>query len=212
MLCLCYFLSLLSSSSFLTILGAKSAEIGDTHSFLGLAFHNDGKADGRVYSAEVLSTSYKNLVNFGPLTPKFTLMVWRPFMRQMREIVETRSILETRIRQWVAGTAERICAKFTRKTCLSLRSDEFECQGQRSKVKVTRDKKCAVHSQHPAMWTKWNALVADNVAQAADATIRSLQRGVSSLGCVRWAWRATAGLCHAFIVSYTVLFFWLRGE
>jgi len=33
------------------ILGAKSAKIGDTPSFLGLAFHNgrqDGKADGRV--------------------------------------------------------------------------------------------------------------------------------------------------------------------
>jgi len=58
-----------------TILGAKSAEIGDTPSFLGLAFHNgwqDGKADGRVNSAEVLTTSYKNLVNFSPLTPDFT--------------------------------------------------------------------------------------------------------------------------------------------
>jgi len=67
-------------------------------------------------------------------------MVWRPLMRQMREIVETRSILETRIRQWMTGTAERICAIFARKTCLVLRFDEFECQGQRSKDKVTRDK------------------------------------------------------------------------
>jgi len=79
------------------IFGAKSAEIGDTPSFLRLAFHNgwqDGKVDGRVNSAEVLSTSYKNLVNFGLLTPEFTVMVWRPFMRQMREIGETHSILE----------------------------------------------------------------------------------------------------------------------
>ena len=48
-----------------------------------LAFHNrwqDGKADGRLNSTEVLSTSHKNLVNFGPLTPEFTVMVWRPFM------------------------------------------------------------------------------------------------------------------------------------
>ena len=63
------------------ILSAKSAEIGDTPSFLGLAFHNrwqDGKADRRINSAEVLSTSYKNLVNFGPLTPEFTVTVWRP--------------------------------------------------------------------------------------------------------------------------------------
>jgi len=34
-------------------------------------------------------------------------------------------------------------AKFTRKTSLVPRSDEFEGQGQRSKVKVTRDKKTA---------------------------------------------------------------------
>jgi len=74
-----------------------------TPSFLGLAFNNgwqDGKADGCVNSAEVLSTSRENLMNFGPLTPEFMVMVWRPFMRLMREIVEARSILETRIRQW----------------------------------------------------------------------------------------------------------------
>jgi len=55
-------------------LGAKSAEIGDTPSFLRLAFHNgwqDWKADGRINSAKVLcTTSRKNLVNFGPLTPE----------------------------------------------------------------------------------------------------------------------------------------------
>ena len=42
------------------ILGAKLAEMGDTPSFFGLAFHNGwqyGKADGRVTSAEVLSLS-----------------------------------------------------------------------------------------------------------------------------------------------------------
>jgi len=35
---------------------------------------------------------------------------------------------------------ERICAKFTRTTCLVPRSNEFEGQGQRSKIKVTRYK------------------------------------------------------------------------
>ena len=55
-------------------------------------------------------------MNFGRLTPEFTVMVWRAFMYQMRELVETPSILETRIRQWMAKTAERICAKFTGKT------------------------------------------------------------------------------------------------
>jgi len=130
------------------ILGAKLAEIDDTLFFFGLAFHKgwqNKKADRRVNSTEVLSTSCKNLVNFGPLTLEFTVMVWRPFMRQIREIGETRS-LETRIRQRMTGTAERICAKFTWTTCLVLRSDEFECQGQSSKVMVTRDKKRAVHS------------------------------------------------------------------
>jgi len=59
------------------ISSAKSDEIGDTPSFLGLAFqHNgwqNGKADGRVNTPRVLSTSRKNLVNFGPLTPVFHL-------------------------------------------------------------------------------------------------------------------------------------------
>jgi len=47
------------------------------------------------------------------------LLVWQPLMRQMDEIGETRSILGNRIPQRMAGTAERICAKFTQKTCLS---------------------------------------------------------------------------------------------
>jgi len=127
-------------------------KIGDTPSFLGLAFHNgwqDDKVDGHVNSAEVRSTSCKNLVNFDPLTLEFTVMVWRPFMCQMREIVEMHSNLGTRIRQLIAETAKWICAKFTWKTCLVLHSDEFECQGQKSKVKVTRDIKCIEQSQHP---------------------------------------------------------------
>jgi len=39
------------------------------------------------------------------------------------------------------GTVGRICVKFTGKTCLVPCSDAFECHSQRSKVKVTRDKK-----------------------------------------------------------------------
>jgi len=113
-------------------------------------------------------------------------------MRQMREIVEMRSILGTRIRQWMTGTAERICVEFTRKTCLVLRSDEFECQGQKSKVSITRDKNALCTLNTPAVWTEWDALVADNVAQAADATIRSLQRGVfarmRALGLAGYRW------------------------
>jgi len=38
----------------------------------------------------------------------------------------------------ISGTAERICAKFARKTCLVPCSDEFEDQGQRSRSPRTR--------------------------------------------------------------------------
>jgi len=117
------------------------------------SWHSHSTTDGRIgkrmgaLTAQKPCTLCRNLVNFGPLTLEFTVMVWRPFMRQMRKIGETREILETCIRQRIAGTAERICTKFTLKTCLILRSDEFEYQGQKSKV--TRDKERAVHSQHP---------------------------------------------------------------
>jgi len=37
----------------------------------------------------------------------------------------------------ISETAERICAKFTRKTCLVPRLEEFECQGQRSRSPQT---------------------------------------------------------------------------
>ena len=43
--------------------------------------------------------------------------------------------------------------------------------------------------------SKWNGFVADNVAHAAGASILSLVRACVR---VRWAWRITAGLCHAF--------------
>jgi len=40
----------------------------------------------------------------------------------------------------ISGTAKQICATFTGKTHFVHRSDEFECQRERLKVKVTRDK------------------------------------------------------------------------
>jgi len=39
------------------------------------------------------------------------------------------------------------------------------------------EQKRTVHSKHPAVLTEWNALVADNVAQAANATSPSRVRG-----------------------------------
>ena len=51
---------------------------------------------------------------------------------------------------------------------------------------------CIRDSNTPAVWTELNALVADNVAQAAGATIRSLQRGVfagmRALGLAGYRW------------------------
>jgi len=66
----------------------------------------------------------------------------------------------------------------------------------RSKVKGQRhqEQKRAVRSEHPALavWTEWTALVADNVAQAASATSRSLRRGVFAgmreLGLADYRW------------------------
>ena len=56
----------------------------------------------------------------------------------------------------------------------------------------------------PGVWTKWNGLVADNIAHAVGASIISLARGVfagmRSACSERWAWRITAGLCHSFLV------------
>jgi len=86
-----------------------------------------------------------------------------------------------------------------RLNCLVPRSDEFECQGQRSKVKVTRDKKklstpvtsgsvqmvCTRYKQH---------------ASAADGTIPSLP-GVISGACVRFMFGKTS-LAPVFIYLF----------
>jgi len=140
------------------ILGAKSAEIGDTFPSWDSHSRMDGSMAKQMDALTPLmsSTSLKNWVNFGPLTPEFTLIIWQPLRRQMGEIGETCSL---GIPQWMAGTHKRICTKFTRKTGLVLRSDKFECQDQKSKVKVNSDKKRAVHSQHPSIdriqCTRW---------------------------------------------------------
>jgi len=58
---------------------------------LGVAFDKgwqDGKAHGRLNTPDVFSRSHENLVNFDPLTPEFTVIIWQPFRRQMGEIGE----------------------------------------------------------------------------------------------------------------------------
>ena len=73
----------------------------------------------------------------------------------------------------------------------------------RSKVKGQgqQGQKRTVHSRHPPASTAWNVFGANNVTQQQTRQFRRCQ-GVSSLACVRWAWRATTGLCHAFLVYY----------
>jgi len=61
----------------------------------------------------------------------------------------------------ISGTAEWICAKFTGKTCLGPRSEEFECQGQRSRSPGTKNTLCTPIT--PAA-TEWNAFAVNNVA------------------------------------------------
>jgi len=61
-----------------------------------------------------------------------------------------------------------------------------------SSSKVTRTKHALGSHNTPAVWTKWNGLVADNIAQAAGAPIRSLRRGVfagmRALGLADYHW------------------------
>jgi len=59
-------------------------------------------------------------------------------------------------------------------------------KGQKSRSPGPKNVLCTHNT--PAMWTEWNAVVADNVAQAAGATIRSLQRGVfAGMSALAWA-------------------------
>jgi len=60
-----------------------------------------------------------------------------------RQKREEKKLLSHAAPEWtnISGIAERICAKFTGKTSLVARSDEFQGQGQRSKFKVAKTQK-----------------------------------------------------------------------
>jgi len=131
------------------------------HAFLpGTQFHNgwqDGKADGRVNSAEVLSTSYNNLVNFGPLTPEFTVTAWRSFMRQMRQ--NRRNAFDS----WNSHLTMNGRNRSTDLRQIHMEDVFGYSLGRvwmsRSKVKDQSRKgqktRCALTT--PAVWTEWNA-------------------------------------------------------
>jgi len=79
---------------------------------------------------------------------------------------------------------------------LVLRSDEFECQGQRSRSSGTKNALCIYNT--PAVRTEWNASL-QITSHKQQARRFDHSRGVSSPECVPSAGRATAGLCHAFV-------------
>ena len=83
----------------------------------------------------------------------------------------------------ISGTAKRIYAKFTGKTCLVSRSDKFECQGQRSKVKVSRDKNALCAPITPAT-TEWNALAVNKVTHQQIGPFHPFRDGVISAACM----------------------------
>jgi len=105
----------------------------------------------------------------------------------------------------ISGTAKRICAKFTVKTYLDTRSEDFECQGQRPKVKVTRDKNelSPVGTPPPAAY-EWYALAANSVEQQWTTPFGPCRGGVIS-GAVR-------AVCFWYnIVSSSFKLFYLKA-
>jgi len=63
-------------------------------------------------------------------------------------------------------------------------------KSQRSRSPGTKNTLCTHNTS--TVWTEWNALIADNAAQAANAMSRLLQRGVfaamRALGLVGYRW------------------------
>jgi len=118
-----------------------------------------GKRMGALTAQKSCLHRIKFFKNFGPLTPKFTVMVWRPFIRQMCEIIETRSILETRVREWMAVTAEQICTNSHGRRVWSFAWMSFNVRvkGQRLRSLGTKNVLCTRNTH--VVWTEWNALL-----------------------------------------------------
>ena len=108
-----------------------------------------------------------------------------------------RHVCDFFVRVWnISGTAERICAKFTRKTCFVPRSDEFEGQGQRSRTPRTK----TVFSAKCPLTMHCNALDANNVMQQQTGPFRHCRAltGVHSAGKV---WSAIALFVYENLIS-----------
>ena len=77
-----------------------------------------------------------------------------------------------------------------------------------SRSKVTRDKNALCTHNTPAVWTEWNSLVADNVAQAANAVTQSLHRDVfarmHAMGLAGYRWALPCSSSR-FMVRYVII-------
>ena len=104
----------------------------------------------------------------------------------------------------ISGTAEQICTKFTRKTCLVPRLDEFEfeCQGQTSRslenkhvvcIPITRSSPHSPEQQSGPFccMTHYKALTANNVRQQQMGPFCRC-REVISPACVRFMFGKTS--------------------
>jgi len=96
----------------------------------------------------------------------------------MGEIGQTRSILGTRICQWMAGTAERFAPNSHGRRVWSFARTSWNVKdkSRRSESPGTKNALCTRNT--PAVWTKLNGLVANNITQAAGTSILLLVRGV----------------------------------
>ena len=118
---------------------------------------------------------YKNLVNFGPLTLEFTVMVWRLCAKWVKLAKRIRFLGLVFDNGWQEPLIHQIHTEDVFGPSLGRVGMSW------SKVKRLWSpgiKNMLCTHNTPAVWTKWNGLLADNVAQAAGTSIRSLARGV----------------------------------
>jgi len=133
-------------------------------------------------------TSRKNLLNFGPLTPEFTMIIWQPFTRQLGEIGETCSLAfhnrwQEPLNGFVPKSHERrvwSCARTSLK--VKVKSQRSRSTGIKTRCELTTP-------QHRPNGTR-----SLQIASRKHQTQRFYRCiGVTSPAFVRWAWRATAG-------------------
>ena len=135
-------------------------------------------------------------MNFGPLTPEFTLIIWQPLRRQMGEIGETRSLaFHNGWQEPTNGFAPNSHGR--RVWSFALISLNVNVKGQGQQRQKTR---CALTTSKHRPNTMHSLQITSRKQQTRRLRRYHRCRGVTLSAYVCWAWRATAGLCHAFLV------------